>query len=98
MAESDPQQFDIYSDQFSITIGAYGVTFLLQRSPATPQPGQTTNETLGVVRMSLEHTKVLAMLTRRQLKAYEQEAGFPIRVMPKVMNDLGLSEEDWDKI
>ena len=98
MPESDANPFDIYSDQFNITIGPYGVTFLLQRSPAQPTPGQTTNENLGVVRMSLEHAKVFSMLTRRQLKAYEREAGFPIQVMPKVMNNLGLSEEDWGKI
>lgn len=93
-----PEPFDIYCDQFNVTLGPYGVTFLLQRSPALPQPGQSTNESLGVVRMSLEHAKVFAMLLRRQLKTYEEEAGFPIRVMPQVMNSLGLSEEDWDRI
>lgn len=92
------EPFDVYSDQFSITVTPYGATFLIQRTPAVPQPGQTANESLGVMRMSLEHAKVFSMILRRQLKLYEQEAGFPIRVMPRVMNDLGLSDEDWDKI
>lgn len=94
----NPEPFDIYTDQFNVTTNPYGVTFLLQRTPALPQPGQSVNESLGVMRMSLEHAKVFAMLLRRQLKAHEEEAGFPIRVMPQIMNSLGLSEEDWDRI
>ena len=96
MAETEP--FDVYADQFSFSVGVYGVTFLLQRSPAAPKPGQAANETVGVVRMSLEHTKVFSMLIRRQLKMYEEENGTPIQIPQKVMNDLGLSEEDWNKI
>ena len=48
--------------------------------------------------MGHEHAKVLAMLLRRQLKVYEDELGSQIKVMPKLMNTLGLSDEDWDKI
>jgi hypothetical protein len=92
------EPFDVYTDQFNMVVGAYGVTFLLQRSPAVPTPGQVANENVGVVRMSLEHSKVLAMILRRQLKQYERDAGFQIRVMPQVMNQLGLSEEDWNSL
>lgn len=92
------EQFDVYTDQFNVSIGPYGVTFLLQRSPAVPQPGQVANEPVGVVRMSQEHAKVLAMILRRQLKQYERDAGFEIPIMPQVLNQLSLSLEDWGSI
>ena len=96
MAGTEP--FDVYADQFTFSVSVYGVTVLFQRSPAAPNPGQIANESLGAVRMSLEHTKVFAMLIRRQLKKYEEDNGFPIQLPRKVLNDLGLSDEDWDKI
>jgi hypothetical protein len=45
--------------------------------------------------MSLEHMKVMAMLLKRQLKAYEEQAASPINIPRQVYNGLGLSQEDW---
>jgi hypothetical protein len=50
---------------------------------------------LATVRMSLEHMKVMAMLLKRQLKAYEEQAASPINIPRQVYNGLGLSQEDW---
>lgn len=96
---TERETFDIYTDSSSIAVGPYGVTLVLQISPAQPgMPGQVVNSNLGAVRMSLEHAKVLAMMLRKQLKAFEDAAGYRIRVMPQAMNQVGLSEEDWDSI
>lgn len=95
---SDEGQFDVYADQFSVAFSPYGVTMFLQRSPASPVPGQSVNDPVGIVRMSLEHTKVLTMILRRQLKAFESEHGITVAIPSSVLNDLGLSPEDWDRI
>lgn len=97
-AHSESGDFDVYADQFNFTTTPWGVTVSFGRTPPIPQPGRTPTEQIGVVRMSLEHAKVMSMIMRRQLKAYEAEAGFKIQIMSKVMSDMGLSEEDWDKI
>jgi hypothetical protein len=45
-------------------------------SPGQIQPPQDTVR----LRMSLEHMKVMAMLIKRQLKAYEEQAAAPINI------------------
>jgi hypothetical protein len=40
----------------------------------------------------------MAMLLRRQIKQYEGKSGTEILIPLEVLNDLGLSPEDWGKI
>jgi len=44
--------------------------------------------------MSLEHTKIIAMMLRKQLKNWERE-NVEIAIPHSVYNGLGLSQEDW---
>lgn len=97
--ETSTGDFDEYFDAFQLSIGPYGVSMLLQRSPGQPgAPGQQIPKNVGVARTSLEHAKVMAMILRRQLKKFEDDSGFQIKIPHRVLNGLGLSEEDWDKI
>ncbi|MPZ98299.1 MAG: hypothetical protein GEU80_03005 [Dehalococcoidia bacterium] len=98
-AQGGDPDFDEYADSFQMSVNAYGVSLLFQRSPGVPSnPGQVIHEPLGVVRMSLEHAKVMSMIMRRQLKKFENESGFKVAIRREVLNNLQLSEEDWDKI
>ena len=93
-----PEVPDVYCDQFNLALSTYGIafTFLLTPSTPSPVPGQAQATPQVVVRMSLEHAKVLAMMLRRNLKQYELEAlGDPIRIPQAILNQLHLSEADW---
>lgn len=87
---------EFYVDQFTVTVGVYGITMSLGLTPPHPAPGQpATPKDLVRVRMSLEHAKVMTMILRRQLKHYEREAGLSIDVPMSVYTGLGVSPEDW---
>jgi len=45
--------------------------------------------------MSLEHLKVMAVILRKQLKAYEEQTQATVNIPRAVLNQLGLSQEDW---
>lgn len=87
---------DVYADQFIVTAGLWGVAMSFMKSPPHPTPGQSPQaEPQAVVRMSLEHAKVMAMVIRRQLKTWERENDIEIRIPHEVLNQMGLSVEDW---
>jgi hypothetical protein len=93
------QAQDVYADQLRVSTSPYGVaiTFLLSEPhPAPARPVETRN--LATVRMSLEHAKVMVMIMRKQLKQFEESNGVSIQVPLDVLNQLGLSPEDWDKL
>jgi len=94
MPESEVPEF--YVDQFRVTWGAYGVAMTFGLTPPHPAPGQpATPQDLVRIRMSLEHAKIMAMIMRKSLKAYERENGIEIGIPHKVYMDLGISPEDW---
>lgn len=86
---------EFYVDQARINVSPFGGALTFGLSPAHPNPGQMQVQDTVALRMSLEHMKVLAMLLKRQLKAYEEQAAMPINVPRAVYNNLGLSQEDW---
>ena len=89
---------DVYSDQFSMAQTPYGITFIFSLTPSNPSalPGVAQTEPKAIVRMSLEHAKVMAMMIRRNLQQYELEhLGDPIRVPPKILADLRLDQDEW---
>lgn len=89
---------DVYCDQLNLTHSPWGValTFGLTPNIAPSVPGQHPAETQAIVRMSLEHAKVMAMLLRRVLKQYELETlGDPIKIPLSVLEGLKLSDSDW---
>lgn len=89
---------DVYTDRVTIGLGPYGLSLIfglsdtVQGIPGQPQPATTQ----AVVRMSLEHAKVMVMILRKNLKQFELEhLGDPIRIPQRVLRESGLSEEDW---
>ncbi len=94
---------DIYCDGVQIAMTPYDVLLMLtQNKPAlgatSPQAHQiqVQPQPVGLVRMSLEHAKVLTMLLKRNLRAYEDKADASIPLDPDTSRRLGISkEEDW---
>jgi hypothetical protein len=95
-----PEPADVYADQFQITSGPYGCALRFSLSPASPPaPGAPPQaETVAVVRMSLEHMKVLTFMLRRQPLQYEQGAGVEIQVPVQILNGLQIGLEDWQAL
>lgn len=85
---------DVYVDAVQMTVSAYGVAMTLSRNPAHPGPSQPVAEPMVTVRTSLEHAKVMAMLLRKNLKAFERDNG-EIPIPPEVYAGLGVAKEDW---
>ncbi len=94
MADSELPEF--YVDQFRMTAGVYDIAMTMGLNPPHPSPGQgeVARDTVRI-RMSLEHAKIFAMIMKRQLKAFEEQAQISINIPRQVYNGLGLSSEDW---
>ena len=87
---------EFYADQFRVTVGPFGCAMTFGVTDPHPNPGQIQPpQDHARVRMSLEHMKVMAMLIKRQLKAYEEQMASPINIPRQVYNNMGLSQEDW---
>ena len=92
----EPEMPEFYVDQFRISLGAYGAAITFGLTPAHPTPGQMQPaQDLVRVRMSLEHVKVMTMILKRQVKAFEEQTASTINIPRAVYNGLGLSQEDW---
>ncbi len=81
--------FDVYVNGVQINSAAWDFTveFYVKRDadPKTPA------ELLGRVRMSPQHALIFARLLQRQVDGYQSTIG-PIKLPPKMYNDLGLKE------
>jgi hypothetical protein len=87
---------EFYIDQFRVTVGPFGGAMTFGLSDPHPSPGQIQPPQDTVrIRMSLEHMKVMAMLMKRQVKAYEEQTASPVNIPRQVYNNMGLSQEDW---
>jgi hypothetical protein len=97
MASEDTTKFDIYSDQFTITITPFGANLSFAVLEPHPSPGRTPQtEILGTVRMSVEHLKTMVVIVRRQILKVEEETGVKAEVPRNILNQLGISPGDWD--
>lgn len=88
---------DVYSDQFTITVGPYGASLSFAVTephpiPTAPQPP----ERVATIRMSVEHLKIMAMIIVRHVKKMEEELGVSFPISSQVLNQLGIGKEDWD--
>ena len=87
---------DVYADQFVVTAAVWGVNLSFLRNPPHPAPGQAPQpHPQAIVRMSLEHAKIMTMLLRQQLLKYERDNGTEILIPQTVYAALGVSREDW---
>lgn len=93
MPEPDIPEF--YIDQFRVTLGPFGGVLTFGLSAPDQGPGQAQHQQdLVRIRMSLEHIKIMAMILKRQMKSFEEQA-VPVNIPRQVYNGLGLSPEDW---
>lgn len=90
---------DLYVDQFLLGAGPYGISLTFGRSsPKPPSPGATPQgEEVAVIRMSLEHFKLMAFLMKRQVLDIEYQLGINIPMPLQLMNQLRIGPEDWEK-
>jgi hypothetical protein len=90
---------DLYADRLRLTISVFGVNITFGLSNPHPEPG-SQSDLLDVlemvrVRMSLEHTKIMAMLLKKQIKIYEQQNETIVAIPRQVLVDLDLTNETW---
>ena len=97
MAEEKHDEIpDIYCNGVQMGISPYDLTIELQLNSPPKEGEKQVAALVGKVRMSLEHAKVFAIMLRKHLRGYEDQAGGPIRVHPEFLKGLGISrEEDW---
>lgn len=94
--EDDNDIKEIYSDSFRFTVTPYGVNFTFGTNIPHPSPGKVTpGKDSLILRMSLEQSKVLAMMLRRNLKNYERENGLEIALPSQLYTQLGIARDDW---
>ena len=91
------EPIDTYSDQFMVTTTSWGanLSFLVN----TPHPEATKPvpaERVATIRMSNEHLKAMAVVLVRQIKKMEADTGIKCDIDRRVLNNLGVSPEDWD--
>jgi hypothetical protein len=93
----DKELPDLYSDQVSVAMSAFGIALTFSLSPSDPSPlGGTPPGKQAVVRMSLEHAKLMTMVLRNRLKQFELEhLGDPINLPRKVLDAMNLTLDDW---
>jgi len=80
----DDDVLDVYSDQFRINTTPYGANLVFAKTQPDAPAGQAPrSKDQVIVRMSLEHLKVM------------QRTGITIELPFDMLNSMGLSKEDW---
>jgi hypothetical protein len=81
---------DVYADGMELAASPYTVSVIF-----TLTIGPDTQRRQAVVRMSLQHAKMMAIQFKRAVKEMEDQLG-PIVLPPKLLQDKGVNlEEDW---
>lgn len=93
--------FDTYSDQFGMSINAlgaalvFGTTGVHELSDAASADVALPPQTNAIVRLSLEHTKLIALIMQRQLRLFETDSGVSIQVSTEVLGKLNITPGQW---
>lgn len=91
------EPIDVYSDQFMLTTTSWGANLsFLVNAPHPEQAKPVPAERVATIRMSNEHLKVMAMVIVRQIKKMEADTGIKCDIDRRVLNNLGVSPDDWD--
>ncbi len=84
---------EFYADGFQLAVNPYTAVLVFMQQPL--QVGNQPNR-VAIMRMSLEHAKVMAIILRKQVKQFEQSMGHDIELHPTLYQQLGISKmEDW---
>lgn len=95
---SERQPFDVYVDQFTITLTPFGANLSLSVREPHPPPGRAPQaQPVGTVRMSVEHLKAMVMILRNHILQVEKQTGVKAEVPRNVLNQFGIAPEDWDR-
>lgn len=86
---------EFYVDQFRMNVSPYGAAITFGLASPNPTTGQAQVHDTVLLRMSLEHMKVMAIILKKNLKAYEEQTQAPINIPRAILNQMGLSPEDW---
>ena len=90
---TDGQPFfaaDVYADGMELAASPYTVSVIF-----TLTVGPETQRRQAVVRMSLQHAKMMAIQFKRAVKEMEQQLG-PIELSPKLLKEKGIDVSvDW---
>ncbi len=88
---------DVYSDQMQLNVGPIGAALIFSLTSTGPvAPGvPAPTEKVAVVRISLEHLKMIAYFSRRQVLEYERQTGVRIPIPRDMLNQLRIGPEDW---
>jgi len=86
---------DVYSDQFRINTTPYGASLVFAKTRPDTPAGQPRSKDQVIVRMSLEHLKVMVMVLKKNMKGYEARTGITVELPFDMLNSMGLSKEDW---
>src|SRR5512139_545762 len=98
MADEAKQKepFDVYADQFTITITPFGANLSLAVREPHPSSAQVPkSQLLGTVRMSVEHLKMMVTIIRNQILQVERQYGVKAEVPRSILNQLQIPPEDW---
>ena len=91
---------EIYSDEMGISVGPLGCSLSFSSSPAPvigpadepPQPRRPV-----VIRLSLEHLKLMAYILRNQVRGFEQQSQVQIPITRQVLDQLAILPEQWEE-
>ena len=95
--EAQVQPFDVYADQFTVTLSPFGANLSFAVREAHPAPARAPQaKNLGTVRMSVEHMKSMVFILRRQIREFEEGSGIRMDLPRSVLGQLNIPAEDWD--
>ena len=87
---------ELYTDAVRIQLSGFGVLLSCGLQPFGAAAGSSVPTPVCNLRMSLEHAKVLAILLRKQIRAFEENQGAEVMLHPDMAKGLGISkQEDW---
>ncbi len=91
------EPFDIYTDQFLVTITPFGANLSFSAVEPHPSPNALPKSVhLGTVRMSVEHMKAMIVIMRNQIRSVEAQVGSHADLPTQVLSQMHISREDWD--
>lgn len=85
---------EYYIDSVRMAVGVYTITLELgtQQASDTPQSEPPPIRRLAMVRMSPQHTLILARLLKKNIDEYQEKIG-KININPEIYKSMGLDPE-----